>query len=449
MGAFCEDSRVKFPTLMHLMGMGYKYISQRGLFTKYVTIPKTESDTLTNILLQPFSEAYLRLNPLSTQDDADAMLHRIQKSLNNDDLGRQFYKEILLDTRNKIIDLSSPTNFIRNNTFQVATEMTCGDLSCDNFRPDITIFINGLPLAFIEVKKENNHEGVDAERKRMKTRFTNPCFRRFLNITQIMVFSNDMEYDEQLKQGAYYATIGKTSTLYNCFREEGQNSFPIQKRYHPVTPEDEEILLRDNNVPQYKNNSDYKTNCKAETPTKRLCESLFSFERFYFFLRYGIAYVDHPNGLQKHVMRYPQVFATKAIERHLDKGEQKGIIWHTQGSGKTALAYFNVKYLTDYYSQQGIVPQFFFIVDRIDLLEQAQKEFTRRGLKVNPVQSKEDFAKLIKDGVTTQNKEGKLEITVVNIHKFSKDSRALAKNAYNVKVKRIYFIDEAHRNYNP
>lgn len=449
MGAFCEDSRVKFPTLMHLMGMGYKYISQRGLFTKYVTIPKTESDTLTNILLQPFSEAYLRLNPLSTQDDADAMLHRIQKSLNNDDLGRQFYKEILLDTTNKIIDLSSPTNFIRNNTFQVATEMTCGDLSCDNFRPDITIFINGLPLAFIEVKKENNHEGVDAERKRMKTRFTNPCFRRFLNITQIMVFSNDMEYDEQLKQGAYYATIGKTSTLYNCFREEGQNSFPIQKRYHPVTPEDEEILLRDNNVPQYKNNSDYKTNCKAETPTKRLCESLFSFERFYFFLRYGIAYVDHPNGLQKHVMRYPQVFATKAIERHLDKGEQKGIIWHTQGSGKTALAYFNVKYLTDYYSQQGIVPQFFFIVDRIDLLEQAQKEFTRRGLKVNPVQSKEDFAKLIKDGVTTQNKEGKLEITVVNIHKFSKDSRALAKNAYNVKVKRIYFIDEAHRNYNP
>ena len=113
------------------------------------------------------------------------------------------------------------------------------------------------------------------------------------------------------------------------------------------------------------------------------------------------------------------------------------------------MAYFNVKYLTDYYSQQGIVPQFFFIVDRIDLLEQAQKEFTRRGLKVNPVQSKEDFAKLIKDGVTTQNKEGKLEITVVNIHKFSKDSRALAKNAYNVKVKRIYFIDEAHRNYNP
>lgn len=98
-----------------------------------------------------------------------------------------------------------------------------------------------------------------------------------------------------------------------AFARKDKTVSHIQKRYHPVTPEDEEILLRDNNVPQYKNNSDYKTNCKAETPTKRLCESLFSFERFYFFLRYGIAYVDHPNGLQKHVMRYPQVFATKAI----------------------------------------------------------------------------------------------------------------------------------------
>lgn len=51
-------------------------------------------------------------------------------------------------------------------------------------------------------------------------------------------------------------------------------------------------------------------------------------------------------------MRYPQLFATKAIEKALDKGVQKGIIWHTQGSGKTALAFYNVKYLTDYYKKQ-------------------------------------------------------------------------------------------------
>lgn len=450
--AFCEDSRVKFPTLMHLMGMGFKYVSLKGLKTKYVEAPKTEFDPLTNILTDYFTDAYCTLNPKAEKKDAEDMLVKIQKSLQNDDLGRQFYNEILLNTGERIIDLSSPANFYRNNTFQVTTEMTCGSKDSDNYRPDITIFVNGLPLAFIEVKKENNHKGIQAETDRMKQRFVNPQYRRFLNITQIMVFSNDMEYDNNEVTptiGAFYATIGKKSTKYNCFREEGQDSFPTARHIHQVTPEEEEVLLRDNNVPQYKNSSEYKTNCLANTPTKRICDSLFSFNRFHFLLKYGIAYVDYPNGLQKHIMRYPQLFATKAIERHLETGKNKGIIWHTQGSGKTALSFYNVKYLTDYYSAKGIVPQFFFIVDRLDLMIQAQREFSYRGLKVNSVQDKGAFANIISNGLTTQNREGKPEITVVNIQKFSNDSKALAKNAYNVPVQRIYFIDEAHRNYSP
>ena len=450
--AFSEDSRVKFPTLMHLMGMGFKYVSLKGLKTKYIIAPKTEFDPLTNILTDYFMEAYNKLNPNVENGAAGKLLAKIQSSLMNDDLGRQFYNEILLNTGERIIDLSSPVNFYKNNTFQVATEMTCGDKDSDNYRPDITLFVNGLPLAFIEVKKENNHKGIQAETDRMKQRFVNPKYRRFLNLTQIMVFSNDMEYDNNEVTptiGAFYATIGKKNTKYNCFREEGQDSFPIERHIRQVTLQEEEILLRDNNVPQYKNSSEYNTNCLANTPTKRMCDSLFSFNRFHFLLKYGIAYVDYTNGLQKHIMRYPQLFATKAIECHLEAGKTKGIIWHTQGSGKTALSFYNVKYLTDYYSSKGIVPQFFFIVDRLDLMIQAQREFSYRGLKVNSVQTKDDFAKIISSGLTTQNREGKPEITVVNIQKFSNDSKALPKNAYNVPVQRIYFIDEAHRNYSP
>lgn len=450
--AFCEDSRVKFPTLMHLMGMGFKYVSLKGLKTKYVIAPKTEFAPLTNILTDYFTEAYNKLNPNVEIGAVGKLLAKIQSSLMNDDLGRQFYNEILLNTGERIIDLSSPANFYKNNTFQVTTEMTCGDKDSDNYRPDITLFVNGLPLAFIEVKKENYHKGILAETDRMKQRFVNPKYRRFLNLTQIMVFSNDMEYDNNEVTptiGAFYATIGKKNTKYNCFREEGQDSFPIERHIRQVTLQEEEILLRDSNVPQYKNSSEYKTNCLANTPTKRMCDSLFSFNRFHFLLKYGIAYVDYTNGLQKHIMRYPQLFATKAIERHLEAGKTKGIIWHTQGSGKTALSFYNVKYLTDYYSSKGIVPQFFFIVDRLDLMIQAQREFSYRGLKVNSVQTKDDFAKIISSGLTTQNREGKPEITVVNIQKFSNDSKALPKNAYNVPVQRIYFIDEAHRNYSP
>ena len=435
------------------MEMGYSYISFKGVKTKDGELEKTFVDPATNILTEILKKAYFKFNPQKNEDDFNQLLSKVRNSLSNDDLGKQFYNEFLLNPDERMIDFSSSENFRVNNTFQIATELTCGDKSSDNFRPDITIFINGLPLAFIEVKKENNTNGIQAETERMKVRFKNHAFRRYLNLTQIMVFSNDMEYASENRppvQGAYYATIGRRDTKYSTFREEGQDSFPIKIHVHNVSRITEELMLKDNNVPQYLNFSEYKTNCNySNTPTKRMCNSLFSYERFYFLLKYGIAYADYSFGKQKHIMRYPQLFAIKAIERMLDKGIQKGVIWHTQGSGKTALAYYSVKYLTDYFSKQGVIPQFFFIVDRLDLMIQAQMEFSCRGLKVNPIQDKEDFKNIITSPLTTQNYEGRLEITVVNIQKFTDDSRGIGKSAYSVRVKRIYFIDEAHRNYNP
>ena len=451
MSAFNEDSRVKFPTIMHLCSMGYEYVSLYGLPSYH--LEKVHFDSDTNILIDYFKTAFFRLNPNLKESSFEKKLDQIKSSLGFEDLGRAFYNKILLDPgEGRIIDLSSVDNFRKNNTFQVATEMTCGDRDGDNFRPDITLFINGLPLAFIEVKKQNNSTGITAESERMKVRFQNKKFRRYLNITQIMVFSNDMEYNTnniEPTQGAFYATIGKTTTKFNCFREDGQTSFPYSLNLTPVPEQVEEAILLDNNKPTYRSSSSYIESCKSNTPTKRMVSSLFSYERFFFLLKYGIAYVDETNGLQKHIMRYPQLFATKAIENHLEKGNNKGIIWHTQGSGKTALAYFCVKYLTDYYSKKGIIPQFYFIVDRLDLLEQATGVFQKRGLRVNTVQSKEKFKEFISGNEIIKNTEGQSEITVVNIQKFSEDSRAVSKNDYNLSIKRIYFIDEAHRNYNP
>ncbi len=78
-----------------------------------------------------------------------------------------------------------------------------------SFRPDITLLINGMPLAFIEVKKPNNQEGILAERDRINIRFKNKKFRKFINISQLLVFSNNMEYDhESIEpiQGAFYSS---------------------------------------------------------------------------------------------------------------------------------------------------------------------------------------------------------------------------------------------------
>ena len=146
-------------------------------------------------------------------------------------------------------------------------------------------------------------------------------------------------------------------------------------------------------------------------------------------------------------MRYPQMFATMAIREKLEAGVNKGIIWHTQGSGKTALAYSNVHYLRDYFQSKGKIAKFYFIVDRIDLATQAKEEFEARGLKVILVNSKDSFIGQITE-VGEADNSGKSTITGVNIQKFSKDS-VTKQSEYNVKVQRVYFLDEAHRSYNP
>ena len=147
-------------------------------------------------------------------------------------------------------------------------------------------------------------------------------------------------------------------------------------------------------------------------------------------------------------MRYPQLFATLAILDKLREGVRKGVIWHTQGSGKTALAYSNVRFLTDYFSkEEGKIAKFYFIVDRLDLAEQAKNEFEARGLKVKLIKDKEEFiADITNPGES--NTSGKVTMTVINIQKFSKDS-VTKPSDYNVDVQRVYFLDEAHRSYNP
>jgi len=187
----------------------------------------------------------------------------------------------------------------------------------------------------------------------------------------------------------------------------------------------------------------------SDAPTNRICTSLFSRDRLSFLLQFALAYVNESDGLHKHVMRYPQLFATKAIEKKLDAGVKKGIIWHTQGSGKTALAYYNTRYLTEYFQRKGVIPKFYFIVDRIDLLIQAQREFSGRGLVVHTIDSREAFARDIKATQVLHNHSGKPEITVVNIQKFQDDPDVVRAEDYDFSIQRVYFLDEVHRSYNP
>lgn len=432
---FNEDSRVKIPTILHLMRLGYQYLSLKNNFW----------DESTNIFSSIFKDNLLRLNAGLNKVDADRIYSEVALSLENEDLGKAFYEKLIDQSSVRLIDFE---NF-ENNTFNVVTELPYKK-DDEEFRPDIILLINGMPLVFIEVKKPNNQDGILAEHKRLQTRFQNKKFRHFVNLTQLMVFSNNMEYDDNSPlaiEGAFYATTTYDKPNFNYFREE--HNFDLDTLLTSINDEAEIAVLKDTNLLSIKNSPEFITNKKPDTPTNRICTSLFQKERLAFILQFGFAYVKGSKGLQKHIMRYPQLFATKAIEAKLEQDVKKGIIWHTQGSGKTALAFYNVKYLTHYYQKKNVIPKFYFIVDRLDLLIQAGKEFRSRGLVVHNINSREEFSEEIKTTSVIHNNSGKPEITVVNIQKFQDDPDLIKNTDYNLNIQRVYFLDEVHRSYNP
>ncbi len=438
---FSENTRVKIPALVHATKLGYDYLSIKD--------SKSQIEPRTNIFKNVFKDSLNRINNLELDDsDIDSIIDELCIILNNDDLGRSFYKILLKGYKNiKLIDLECADN----NTYNVVTELTYKNGE-DEFRPDVIMLINGMPLSFIEVKKPNNREGILAERKRINDRFKNKKFIRFVNITQLLVFSNNQEYNEDSVvpiEGAFYGTPSYSNVFFNCFREEDSSIF---SKINDLNYDVENKILKDNNYVSIKGTPEYATNLKSTTPTNRLMTSLFHKSRILKILKYGIAYVEKTDDagityIQKHIMRYQQLFATFAIENKLNDGIKRGIVWHTQGSGKTALAFYNVKYLSDYFQKKHKIAKFYFIVDRLDLLKQASDEFQARGLEVIKVNSRDEFKKNIASSEATSS-IGDLCINVVNIQKFS-DESFVQESDYNVEVQRIYFLDEAHRSYNP
>ena len=172
---FNEDSRVKIPAIVHLTRLGYNYLPKTSF---------TNLHTDTNIFKDQFKAGLSKINDKEfTDTEIDSFLSELNIQLENSDLGKRFYKSLTGDFPVKLIDLD---NFA-SNIFSVVTELAYKNEE-EEFRPDITFLINGMPLAFIEVTKPNNREGILAERNRINVRLNNPKFKKFMNITQLLVF---------------------------------------------------------------------------------------------------------------------------------------------------------------------------------------------------------------------------------------------------------------------
>lgn len=445
MAKFNEDTRVKIPATIQFLRLGYEYQSLKDI----------DLHTETRIAINRFKPAIERINGRSfSNEEIQAIIADILSVIKNNDLGKAFYKWLINpQDRVKLIDFDC----IENNDFAVVDELTFGKEGTESekegsFRPDITVLINGIPLAFLEVKHPNNEGGIQAEFNRMlNKRLEKPEYKKYFNMLQLVTFSNNMEYEseddsalaEDVKAGSFYTTPNGQKTSFSFFREEQ----PKTTGFIDISTDKIKAILKDNHYsPMEADTPEFHTNLDMNSPCNRFVTSFFQQERILYFLHYGLTYV---NGTvpEKHVMRYPQFFASKALVKRLDNGGKSGIIWHTQGSGKTALAAMSTRILRDYYAEKGITARFYYVVDRLDLLTQVSGEMAKRGLNVINVDSKSEFEKELNKPVSdhiSTNTDG--EITVVNIQKFDEEMPA-AKNDYGAKIQRVIFVDEAHRSY--
>ncbi|GAA8706681.1 type I restriction endonuclease subunit R [Helicobacter pylori] len=451
-----EITRVQVPALMHLAKLGYDFIP---------TNSKPNLDTATNILTDSFTQAFERLNPTK---NAQNSLTEMKKRLNDNDLGKSFY-EYLLKSEHQIIDFDNPNN----NLYEMMAE-----LPYKSFRPDITLFINGLPLVNIEVKQPLAGQGIKEERDRHIKRYKNPENKVFYNLAQIWIFSDNLSYNKNNPdQGAFYST--SYSPIFQRFveadklditppppRKNDQNDQNDQN--HKSLEEIQKSVLNEFNLKD--------TDCPKspkDPHTNALLTSFCSPKRLCFILKYGISFLKEKLEFKKHIWRYAQMFASlnvlKELQKHYGtnpnpKDPLKGIIWHTQGSGKTALTYHLTKLIKDFFNPLGKKTKFYFIVDRLDLLEQAKNEFLKRGLQAHEAENKEDLSQKLKSSSVFENPQGNDEIIVVNIQKFqapnedpsdSTPKEIISKTELQESIQnshdlqRVFIIDEAHRSYDP
>jgi len=418
-----EDLRVKIPALIHLTRLGYRYLP--------LSAERRNPDT--NILPDVFHRALEKINGCSVpEQDCMLLMEELRAALEREALGEAFFSRLHSAWRGlKLVDYSVP----ENNLFHVMTELPCNG-EAGRFRPDITLLVNGMPLAFIEVKNPHPGGSVRSEFDRMDRRARNPGLRRFINETQIMVFSNDMEEKDPLVplRGAFYAT-----TAYDRFVFHAAEEWEIPGELPRTDPGEVRRILEDNRLdPSFGEDVDLS----PDTPTHRLLTSLFHVRHLLFFLRCGIFYLQEPGEAEpdrvtKQIVRFSQLRTARLLERSLSPEPEGGRVWQVHAGGKAALTGIQLRFLGDYFARRNRPVRFFYLVDSPDRARGIARELQSRGFPVR------DYSPLSAVTLREEAWRKPSDPLVEIVPAFAFRSRPLPPAMTDkVPYRRVYFLDE-------
>lgn len=349
-------------------------------------------------------------------------------------LGKSFEQNIAGDRKSfsfKYVDWENP----ENNIFHVTEEFSVLRTNrSDTYRPDLVLFINGIPLVVIECKsnaiKSPVEEGVSQHLRNQQED----------GIRDLYVYSNlvlSLAVNE-----AKYATTATPKEFWSVWTEKFNNEKEQENFTQTLFNLKQKALPQNNNTELFK--SRYYSTIKyfdqlgkfetAVTEQDRLLYSLCSKERL---LELMFRYILYDDGIKK-IARYQQYFAiTKTMQRIEKIGSNSkrkgGVIWHTQGSGKSLTMVILAEMIA--LSKKIKNPKIILVTDRIDLNSQITETFQKCNIPVEEAATGKHLIELIKspsDAVIT---------TIINKFKAAVNQEPEGFTSSEIFV----LIDEGHR----
>jgi type I restriction enzyme R subunit len=407
---FNERPESQDRAIRQLKAMGYQYIprseaeQKRGRLNN-VLFPDVMREFLSSQSffyrekMTPFSERSIGAAIRDLDFPLVSGLMTASKNIYDSLLYGKSCEEELFDGNRQSFDLSyinwdEPDKNIWQVTDEFSVERTNGKYA----RPDIVILINGIPVVVIECKKSSVdvEEGVRQNIRNWQPEYIPQLFK----FVQLVIAMNPNEVK--------YATTGTPQEFFCKWVEEDKKwQEDAAKRYtgeNLVTEQDKAIV------------------------------SLLSKERLLKLIRY---YILYDNNIKK-IARYQQFFGVENTMRRIkgqdDKNTRSGVIWHTQGSGKSLTMVMLVKRI--FADKEIKNPRFVLVCDRINLVKQLKDNFIHTGL--NPA-----YATTGKGLVSLLQNHGETIITTT-INKFENAARSRTK----IKDDNVFLlVDESHRSH--
>jgi len=447
--SFKEDHISQLPALKLLMNMGWKYLTPeqaleaRGGRTSNVlleTILKDQIKLINTIEYKgkefPFSDAnvnnaILAIRDLPVQDGFIAANKAFYELIT---LGRSFEQSVLGDKKSfsfHYIDWKHP----ENNTYHVSEEFSVlRSGSSEHYRSDIVLFINGIPLVVIECKSPKIKDPIDKAIEQHLRNQQEDGIRSLYQYSNLVVGLATHQ--------AKYATTATQKEFWSfwkeLFKSKAEESAWLDKlralKNQPLPANERTILFQE----RYKNVWAYFQHLeKEEQAVTEQDKLLFSFCQPERLLDLFFNFTLYDDGIKK-VTRYQQYFAVhntlnKIAKTDLDGLRKGGVIWHTQGSGKSLTMVMLAQLIATHPQIKN--PKIILVTDRIDLDDQITETFKKCQIPVENAQTGKHLVELLSG-------TGDTVITTL-IHKFEAAVNRAKEGFDSPDI--FVLVDEGHR----